>query len=335
MLTVTCAALLIAAVAGQRTAVRYDRFEAEAADSARDAFSARACDAPAGARHEALRRVRAWHAQHDAAAAPAHWESIGPFAAHSDDYDQTGRVNGIIISPADPENIVVGTSGGGIWRSTDGGTSFRPVSDDQDDLSIAGMAMAPSNPNVIYAATGSDHVGYGVLKSTDGGAHWRLVTTPAFARSIITRIAVDPHDENVVWMAQWRALDSAGTLQPVRALMKSVDGGATWRSMFPGLINDFLIASDDGATILAGAARTTTIGTGGVYRSTDGGASWQLVLPQGSPEVPPEYFFARAGGTLYTAGVDADDAETIAGSCRQAATAARRGPVAATCRTIA
>ena len=247
--------------------------------------------------------MRAWHAANDAVVESYVWKSIGPLPLHGYSYDENGRITAIVVSPLDRNIIVAGTSSGGIWRSTDGGSTFVPVSDDQADITVGAIAIAPSNPNVLYAGMGEDHLGTGVLKSIDGGATWRRVTTAAFApRGATAKIVVDPRNADIVWLAQKRALDPNMNLTGSVALLKSTDGGVTWREVFKGLVDDLLMLSDDGSTLVAGAVRMSVPGTGGIYRTTDSGATWQLAFPQSSePDIPPHYYMAKAGRTLYAA----------------------------------
>jgi photosystem II stability/assembly factor-like uncharacterized protein len=269
-----------------------------------DFFSRREA-APANARRDALAQIERWHTANDAATVPSHlWKSIGPLPVHARDIDENGRVTAIVVSPVDRNVVVVGTSGGGIWRSTDGGVTFAPVSDDQADLPVGVIAVAPSQPDILYAGMGDDHLGSGVLKSTDGGATWHALTSPDLpARNVTNRIVIDPNDASVLWIAFSRSLDANFTSASAM-LMKSVDGGVTFQPAFTGIASDLLIVSPDGKTLLAGAVRMSRPGTGGVYRSTDGGQTWTLVYAQGEPEVPPRYYLAKAGDTLYALAVD-------------------------------
>jgi photosystem II stability/assembly factor-like uncharacterized protein len=292
---------LIAIMHSPRRSAVYGRAD----EAAERSFFERRGVAPPDARLLAFEQMR----RETPASAPSYtWESIGPQPARQGTVTVTGRVTAILLSPVDPALLVVGTSGGGIWRSTDRGASFVPVSDDQVDIAVGAMAIAPSNPDVMYAGMGDDRLGTGVLKSIDAGATWRRITTSATfpARGATKRIAVDPTDENVVWLMQKGQVDSG---VPTRhfVLLKSVDGGVTWQLPFPGIPADFVIASQDGATVIVGASRLDKVSTGGIYRSSDRGITWQLVYPQGDPDTPPNYVLGAASGTIYAAAIDALD----------------------------
>src|SRR5262249_21828921 len=90
----------------------------------------------------------------------------------------SGRIAAIAAHPTDPNTIYIAAAGGGVWKTTDGGTSWIPLTDSQHTLFMGAIALAPSDPNIIYAGTGEatnsslSFYGRGVLKSTDGGATW-------------------------------------------------------------------------------------------------------------------------------------------------------------------
>jgi photosystem II stability/assembly factor-like uncharacterized protein len=241
------------------------------------------------------------------------WHPIGPtpiFTTPSEASSNTGRVTAVAISPADSNVMVVGSSTGGIWRSTNGGGKFVPVIDTLADLSVGAIAFAPSNPNIVYAGLGEDRYGPGLLKSTDAGATWNAVAGSLPARSKTKKLLVDPLDENTLWLLQAGALSNEGSLVIRSSLYKSTDGGATWTASFSGVATDVLIASDDGRTLLLGATRFATIGTGGIYKSSDQGATWTRVLAGRDPSVPPKYFLAKSTGTFFAAVIDSPDGDT-------------------------
>ncbi len=213
------------------------------------------------------------------------WKSIGPMPTRSDLYanwgDTSGRINSIAISPANPNIVLVGGSTGGVWRSEDGGDTFRPVSDDQIDLAVGSIAFAPSNPNIVYAGMGDAHGGYngsGVLRSTDAGKTWARVnnqTLPAPGR--IFRVAVDPNDPNRVYVAQFSY--SSGNDLFAGGLFYSTDGGVNWKRTLFGLPRDLVLHPTNPNTIYVGMARVDrpTSQPAGLYRSTDGGDTWERI----------------------------------------------------------
>src|SRR6266540_201360 len=110
----------------------------------------------------------------------------------------TGRVTNIAIDPTNHQVIYIGTAQGGVWKTTDGGTHWRPCSDNEASLAIGALAIDPANTQIIYAGTGEgnfsgdSYYGAGVLRSTNGGASWTLLGGSAFTGSRFGRIAVTP-----------------------------------------------------------------------------------------------------------------------------------------------
>ena len=92
------------------------------------------------------------------------WRLIGPYRA--------GRVSAVAGVPGDAATYYMGTPGGGIWKTTSGGTTWKPIFDDQHVASIGDIAIAPSNPNIVIVGTGEQTAGDGVYRSTDAGATW-------------------------------------------------------------------------------------------------------------------------------------------------------------------
>jgi photosystem II stability/assembly factor-like uncharacterized protein len=142
-----------------------------------------------------------------------------------------GRIRSIVVSPTNPANIWVGSVGGGIWRTTDGGDSWFPVNDFMPNLAISTMAIDPADPNVMYAGTGEvfpgsssppgtplgpGFPGAGVFKSTDGGVTWnQLASTAGGNWFFVNRLAVSPDGSTL--------LAATGT-----GIWRSTDGGETW-----------------------------------------------------------------------------------------------------------
>ena len=243
---------------------------------------------PAGARRIALdeaRRAAVETLSSDATAGP-YWRPVGPLPVET--YwpwgAATGRVKALAVSPANPGLVLAGSSSGGIWRSTDGGRNFTPVSDNHADLAVGAIAFAPSNPSLVYAAMGSDFLGSGMLRSTDAGATWRLVSGPTFsAKGTTPRIVIDPVDPQHLWAAQYSRLDQTSGNTFSSGILESRDGGATWTNLFRGLTTDLVALPGSTSTFLIGVLRADGEGAGnaGIYRTTNGGASWSLVFNLG------------------------------------------------------
>ncbi len=213
------------------------------------------------------------------------WSSVGPqpTAGAGPGGNISGRINAIAVSPVNTQLILVAGSTGGIWRSTDGGTTFSPVSDNLADLAVGTIAFAPSNPNIVYAGLGDTDNGYfgtGVLKSTDAGATWIRINNnslPDRARS--TKIQVDPANPNKVYLAQFSSLNPANGGTILGGIYVSTDGGVSWTRTLPGLASDLVIHPTNSQIIYA-ALRfgQSDASPRGLFKSTDGGITWGNVF---------------------------------------------------------
>ena len=141
----------------------------------------------------------------------------------------SGRVSCLAVDPTDANTVYIGAGGGGVWRTTDGGSSVQPVFDDYSQ-SIGAIALAPSKPEVVYVGTGepwvrnSVSIGTGVYRSTDGGNRWQALGLDSTER--ISGIVVHPEEENTVYVAALGPLWSDGTQ---RGVFKTTDGGQSWQ----------------------------------------------------------------------------------------------------------
>jgi len=221
------------------------------------------------------------------------WRSIGPSPttpAFPNNWGVTsGRLNSIAVHPTAPNIILIGAATGGIWRSTDSGANFVPVSDTHVDLAVGSIAFSRSNPSVVYAGMGDLDNGYfgtGVLKSTDAGATWARVsnnTLPPLATT--AEIEVDPTNPNRVYALQaTRTMaTSYDNLNPDGNLYRngfylSTDGGVNWQRTLRGRPRDLAIHPTNPQILYVGMTLVdvsdTATGPGGVYKSLDGGATW-------------------------------------------------------------
>jgi photosystem II stability/assembly factor-like uncharacterized protein len=212
------------------------------------------------------------------------WRLIGPFRG--------GRAVAVAGVPSEPDRFYFGAVGGGVWRTKNAGRTWDPVFDRQPVASIGAIAVAPSDPRVLYVGSGEADMrsdisyGNGVYKSVDGGESWTRVGL-ADTRQI-GRIVVDPGDPNVVFVA---ALGHGYGPNPERGVFRSRDGGKSWKRVLfknddTGAI-DLALDPRNSRTLLAALWQTRrppwnvyppSNGPGsGLYRSTDGGESWQPV----------------------------------------------------------
>ncbi len=210
------------------------------------------------------------------------FRSIGPLRG--------GRVTAVAGVRTQPYTFYMGASGGGVWKTTDAGHSWHNVSDGFFATgSIGAIAVAPSNPDVVYVGTGSAAIrsnviqGKGVYKSADAGKTWTFVGLKDAGQ--IGSVRVDPNDPNTVFVA---ALGQAFGPGPDRGVFRTTDGGKTWKKVL--FVNDrtgavsLAMNPSNPKEIYAGAwrgeRRPWTIISGGpasecgLYKTTDGGDTW-------------------------------------------------------------
>ena len=210
------------------------------------------------------------------------WHSIGPSPTVSALLPfwglTSGRVNAVAVSPANSSLVVIGSSTGGIWRSTDRGDSFAPVSDDQVDLEVGSIAFSKSSPSIAYAGMGDTKGGYlgsGVLKSTDEGKTWARVSNNSLpSPGSIAKLEIDPANANRLYVAQYSRV-AAGKVTS-SGIYVSIDGGVNWNRGLTGAPRDVVIDPGDSRVVYAGLSRIDKDADPpyGLYRSTDSGSSW-------------------------------------------------------------
>ena len=213
------------------------------------------------------------------------WQSIGPTplisrrAKWPGRVSASGRVNAIAVSPANKNVIIVGSAAGGIWRSRDGGETFRPVSDSNVDLSVGSIAFFKKDPRIVYAGMGDpmfNYLGHGVLKSTNSGLTWARINDASLpSPCTVGKIEADPKKANRVYIAQHERLGTKDTA----GFYLSRDGGKSWNRTLKGEVCDFAIHPRNRKSIYA------AIETGdqpdslsGVYMSTDSGETFRPAL---------------------------------------------------------
>jgi len=208
------------------------------------------------------------------------WRSLGPYRG--------GIVETVAGVASEPNRYYMGAGGGGVWESEDYGNSWRNISDKYfKNNNVGAIAVAPSNPNVIYVGTGNPAfrntflTGDGMHRSTDGGRTWSNIGLER--TGIISWIIVDPNDANVVYVA---ALGQGWESNPDRGVFKSTDGGATWKKILyvddkTGAITLGMAPSNPQvlyATMWQVYRRHWMLSSGGpgsgIYKTTDGGAKW-------------------------------------------------------------
>ncbi len=211
------------------------------------------------------------------------FRSIGPAMA-------SGRIGDIAIDPTDHDIWYVAVSSGGVWKTVNSGTTWKPIFDGQGSYSIGCVAVDPKNPLVVWVGSGENNsqrsVGYGdgLYKSLDGGQSWKKVGLERSEH--IAKIVIDPRDSDVVYVAAQGPLWSAGG---DRGLYKSKDGGKTWTRIlevdeYTG-VTDLVMGPRDPDVMIAASyqrhRRVWTLIDGGpgsaVHKSTDCGATWRKI----------------------------------------------------------
>jgi photosystem II stability/assembly factor-like uncharacterized protein len=208
----------------------------------------------------------------------------------------TGRITALAADPTDPQTIYITAAGGGVWKTTDGGNSWTPLTDNQATDFMGAIALAPSDPNTIYAGTGEANgvgpdfianyspttfYGRGVLKSTDAGATWALLGNDVFDRRSISRIVVDPSSPDIVYVAVGEP--GFNGLDGNQGIWKSTDGGQTWTnttaaSGLPDNLaySDVVMDPSDSQHLFSAIGPPRGNAADGLYETTDGGATWTL-----------------------------------------------------------
>ena len=209
------------------------------------------------------------------------------------------RVSSVSGVPGDPRTYYAGAASGGLWKSSDGGTHWAPIFDDQAVSSIGAITVAPSDANVVWVGTGEPFIrghislGWGVFKSTDAGKSWTRMGLENTGR--IGRIVIDPRNPDVVLVA---AVGHAYGPQPERGVYRSADGGKSWERVL--FVNDStgaidLVMDPGNSRILYAAMWQIEIRTwgresggagSGIWKSVDGGTTWKRLTGHGLPETP-------------------------------------------------
>ncbi len=263
---------------------------------------------PGWASGPALSSLYAPHSLLSAAAFLSPWSPTGPapvsnaFGAFgANPQAVSGREAAIAVDPTDSNTFYVAAAGGGVWKTTDGGSSYTALTDFLGDTAMGSIAVAPGDRNTLYAGTGEANFsgdckyGIGLLKSTDGGTSWSVIPGPgnAFVRNAISKIVVDPTNAKTVYLTTAQVVN--GVFGPW-GVWKTTDGGASWvnTSTSASAIAAGMTTTDSYTSLAIDPSSPQTLyvaignpygppdasglnlpePANGVYKTTDGGATY-------------------------------------------------------------
>ncbi len=232
------------------------------------------------------------------------WTNIGPS-------NLAGRILSIAWHPTNTNIIYVGSASGGLWKTTNGGTSWSPLTDNLASLAVGAVALDPNNPEIVYIGTGEgsfnvDAVyGAGVFKSTNGGTSWSA-TGLSWSQSqnrAINKVIVDPNNSQIVY---------AACNSSVGGIYKSTNGGTSWTLYHTGDVKDLEMHPDSSNVLYCANGYPWGTTSNGIYKSTNSGVTWTLLasgLPTGSSIGRIELSICENTPTTVYAGVS----QTISG----------------------
>ncbi len=260
---------------------------------------------PSRAHLNAIQQMREMVAQEDLArlgadpdvpAANPAWTFAGPQPILNPFSDPvvSGRVTSMAIDPTTPSTLYIGGAMGGVWKSTNSGTTWTPMTDSHASLSVGSIALDPQNHNTVYVGTGElnfagdSYFGAGILKSTDGGTTWTHTCGP-FCGPVandgyfgggarIGSLAVQPNNSQV--------LLAGVSLDFVDGIYRSSDGGTTWTRVLSGNPGTaVLFDSSNPTTAYAALGNVFSGGAESVYKSTNGGLTWSVANGTGTSKL--------------------------------------------------
>ena len=240
---------------------------------------------PAVEATDAATRMRAWERhqrlERESPFADLEWRAVGPRM-------QGGRIESIDVPAGSPSTMYVGVGSGNLWKTINNGTTWTPIFEKESTFTIGDVAVAPSDPDIIWVGTGevlmarSSYAGTGMFKSTDAGETWTNMGLRDTHH--IAQVVIHPGDPDTVWVA---AIGHLYSENEERGVFRTTDGGESWQRVLfvddrTGAI-ELVIDPGDPDTLYAAMWERSrkawghdTHGRGsGVYKSTDGGTSWQ------------------------------------------------------------
>ena len=194
---------------------------------------------------------------------------IGMFYSRTNNNYISGRTNSIAFHPTDPNTFYIAAAGGGVWKTTDGGSTWQVLTDLLTNIASGDIEVDQSNPNVLFYGTGElnfsldSHYGSGIYKSTNAGVTWTQVATTAVG-SYIGKIVINPSNSNIVY--------SAGS----SVVNKSTNAGANWTALPSGGNSSSLLIDPTNTQVLY--LSTGGYSSGSIQKTTDGGTTWNTAV---------------------------------------------------------
>jgi PKD repeat protein len=229
------------------------------------------------------------------------WQSLGPQpmqskgSSHQNFGVVAGRIDTIAIHPTNPNIMLLGGATGGIWKSTDGGATWRPVADTAPALAISNITFSPANPSIVFAATGEvdkavfeftpsqslgTYLGGGLLKSTDSGDSWIRVDTDLPPNAVLSRVLPHPTNTSLVVVGIYIYQNVSGNSAYAGGLYRSTDGGVTFTRTFQHVISDLAQDPSTSNSLYLATGGCGNCGPSGVFGSTDFGQSWNPMFTE-------------------------------------------------------
>jgi photosystem II stability/assembly factor-like uncharacterized protein len=219
------------------------------------------------------------------------WEFLGPknltvpYRVYYGVGATSGRVNAIAYTtpPASgldktANTLYMGAAGGGVWKTTNNGLTWTPLSDGWPSLNVSSIAVDPKNPNKVFVGTGDYHgfggYQFGIMRSTDGGTSWTSTGQAQFGMVAVSDIVIDPENSNIITASTGNGQDFFGYV------WRSTDGGSTWNKAFDAYNSWASVAVS--APDAQGKRYYYAVGFGEIWRSADRGVTWSTVPLPGS-----------------------------------------------------
>ncbi|MBI1955167.1 MAG: hypothetical protein HYS38_02125 [Acidobacteria bacterium] len=218
-----------------------------------------------------------------AVTSPDRWFLLGPAGINSINNGLvSGRVTSLAIDTRNPSTVYAAAAGGGVWKSTNRGVRWSPISDHLASLASGAVAVDPFTGELWYGTGELNfcrdcYYGAGVYRTADGGSNWTRVNPESFLSTPTSIIAFDPKISGTLFIGR------------ATALWKSTDSGQTWKTVLPGVITDFVFHPLDSSIAYAAVGNYTGSPDNGIYRTNDGGQTWTRL----TAGLPPQSTMGR------------------------------------------